>query len=143
MLNNISIAGRITKTPELKYTNTNKAVLSFCIAVEEDFGENKNTDFIDCVAWNKTAEFISRYFDRGDMIILSGRLKTSTWEDQNGNKRKDTKVWVSNTYFGGGKRKDPEPQASEPMPPTPPPVDYDPRAVQEVDKHELPFMLDY
>lgn len=146
MLNNISIMGRLTKAPELKYTASNKPVLSFTIANDSGFGDNKQTDFIDCVAWNKTAEFISQYFDRGDLIILAGKLTTRTWQDQNGNNRKTTEVLVGSVDFGGKKREAIEgaqtsPAQPQPQKQTPPPmqVDYDPRAEQEVDEQALPF----
>lgn len=141
MLNNISIMGRLTKAPELKYTASNKPVLSFAIANDSGFGDNKQTDFIDCVAWNKTAEFISQYFDRGDLIILAGKLTTRTWQDQNGNNRKTTEVLVGSVDFGGKKREAIEgtQAAQPPKPMTPPPVEYDARAEQEVDEQALPF----
>lgn len=149
MLNNISIMGRITKAPELKFTPSNKAVLSFSIANDFGFGDSKKTDFIDCVAWNKTAEFISQYFDRGDLIILAGRLTTRTWQDQNGNQRKVTEVLISSVDFGGKKRDAAQESATRPEPaPVQPPMtqqlpEYDARAVQEVDEATLPFDINY
>lgn len=139
MLNNISIAGRLTKAPELKMTNNNRPVLSFCIAVEEDFGENRQADFIDCVAWNKTAEFISKYFDRGDLILITGRLKTRKWEDNNGAKRKETEVWVTSAYFGGNKKQEPEHREAEAAPPVPP-LPFDPIMAEEAG--QLPFNIE-
>ena len=149
MLNNISIMGRLTKAPELKFTASNKAVLSFSIANDSGFGDSKKTDFIDCVAWNKTAEFISQYFDRGDLIILAGRLTTRTWKDQNENQRKVTEVLVASVDFGGKKRDAAQESATRPesapvQPPmTPPPLEYDARAAQEVDEATLPFDINY
>lgn len=147
MLNNISIMGRLTKAPELKFTQSNKPVLSFSIANDSGFGDDKKTDFIDCVAWNKTAEFISQYFDRGDLIILAGRLTTRTWQDQNGNQRKATEVLVATVDFGGKKREPAQESAAQPEPArpatTPPPLQYDPREVQEVDEATLPFDINY
>lgn len=119
MLNTISIMGRLTQTPALKYTQSNKPVLSFSIANEYGFGDNKETYFIDCVAWNKTAEFIANYFDRGDMIILSGTLKTRKWQDQNGQARKATEVMVLSVDFGNSRK---EPSQDEQRPPKPPEV---------------------
>ena len=145
MLNNVSIMGRLTKAPELKYTPSNKPVLSFSIANDSGFGDSKQTDFVDCVAWNKTAEFISQYFDRGDLIILSGRITTRTWEDANGNKRKATEVLVASVDFGGNKRSasqepeaQPAPQQAAPAKTTPPPVIPE-ATITEAEAQSLPF----
>ena len=142
--------GRLTKAPELKFTASNKPVLSFSIANDSGFGDSKKTDFLDCVAWNKTAEFINQYFDRGDLIILSGRLTTRTWQDQNGNQRKVTEVLVATVDFGGKKRDAAQESATRPTPAsartpmTPPsPIEYDAREVQEVDEATLPFDINY
>ena len=144
MLNNISITGRLTKAPELKYTATNKPVLSFCIACDEGYGDNKQTDFIDLVAWNATAEFIARNFDRGDLMSVTGRLKTRTWEDGNGTKRKATEVRVQSVEFGESKRKT-EPAASAPNPNaeilTPPAVPQVTPTADLDDTTALPFEI--
>lgn len=105
MLNRITIMGRLVRDPELKYTASNTAVTSFTLAVERDFGEKK-TDFIDCVAWKQTAEFVCNYFHKGSMAVASGRLQLRDWEDQNGNKRRNAEVVVDSIYFGESKRTD-------------------------------------
>lgn len=108
MLNKINIAGRLTADAEMRQTTTGKSVTSFTIAVERDFkglnGE-KETDFINCVAWNSTAEFISKYFQKGSMAIVVGRLQTRKYETSDGQKQKRTatEVIVENIYFGGAK----------------------------------------
>ena len=91
MLNQITIMGRMTRDPELRRTNSGAAVANFTIACDRDFGE-KETDFIECVAWKNTAEFISKYFSKGRMIVISGRLQIRKWTDKDGNKRKAVEV---------------------------------------------------
>lgn len=106
MLNKINIAGRLTADAEMRQTTTGKSVASFTVAVERDFkGPNgeKETDFINCVAWNGTAEFISKYFQKGSMAIVVGRLQTRKYETSDGQKRTATEVIVENIYFGGAK----------------------------------------
>lgn len=105
MLNRITIMGRLARDPELKYTASNTAVTSFTLAVDRDFGEKK-TDFIDCVAWKQTAEFVCNYFHKGSLAVASGRLQLRDWEDQNGNKRRNAEVVVDSIYFGEIKRTD-------------------------------------
>lgn len=105
MLNRITIMGRLVRDPELKYTASNTPVTSFTLAVDRDFGEKK-TDFIDCVAWKQTAEFVCKYFTKGSMAVVSGRLQLRDWEDQNGNKRRNAEVVVDSIYFGESKRTD-------------------------------------
>lgn len=105
MLNRITIMGRLVRDPELKYTASNTAVTSFTLAVDRDFGEKK-TDFIDCVAWKQTAEFVCNYFHKGSLAVASGRLQLRDWEDQNGNKRRNAEVVVDSIYFGESKRTD-------------------------------------
>ena len=105
-MNIVALTGRITHTPELKQTPSGTAVLSFSIAVDRRFsGKEKQTDFIDCVAWRTTAEFIARYFIKGDMIAIEGEIQTRNYEDKHGgNKRKAVEVVVSNVSFCGGKK---------------------------------------
>ena len=105
MLNRITIMGRLVRDPELKYTSNNTPVTSFTVAVDRDFGEKK-TDFIECVAWKQTAEFVSNYFHKGSLAVASGRLQLRDWEDQNGNKRRNAEVVVDSIYFGESKRTD-------------------------------------
>ena len=107
MLNHIILMGRLTRDPELRRTQNGTAVTSFTLAVERDYSgdtEKKQTDFIDCVAWKNTAEFVSKYFSKGRMAIVSGRLQIRDWTDQNGVKRRNAEVVVENMYFGDSKR---------------------------------------
>ena len=101
-LNRITIMGRMTKDPELRRTNSGKAVTSFTLAVDRDFEKGK-TDFIECVAWGNTAEFVSKYFSKGRMVVASGRLQLRDWTDKDGNKRKTAEVVTDNVYFGDSK----------------------------------------
>lgn len=108
MLNHIVIMGRLTRDPELRRTGSGLAVASFSVAVERDY-PNKDTgerevDFIDCVAWRQTGEFVSKYFTKGSMIVVSGRLQIRPWVDKDGNNRKASEIVVDNVYFGGSKK---------------------------------------
>ena len=108
MLNHITIMGRLTRDPELRRTGSGTAVASFTVAVDRDFsgrdGGEKETDFIDCVAWRQTGEFVSKYFAKGRMIVVSGRLQIRSWNDKDGNKRRSAEVVADNCYFGDSKR---------------------------------------
>ena len=108
MLNHITIMGRLTRDPELRRTGSGVAVASFSVAVDRDFGGRdggeKETDFIDCVAWRQTGEFVSKYFTKGRMIVVSGRLQIRSWTDKDGNKRRTAEVVADNVYFGDSKR---------------------------------------
>jgi len=106
MLNHIVIIGRLTRDPEMRRTGSNIAVASFTVAVERDFaqGGQKETDFIDCVAWRQTGEFVSKYFKKGNMIVVSGRLQIRSWNDKDGNKRRSAEVVADNCYFGESKQ---------------------------------------
>lgn len=109
MMNQIVLMGRMTKDPDLRYTQTQKPVASFTLAVDRDFtpqGEEKQTDFIDCVAWNKTAEFVHQYFSKGQMAAVSGRLQMRDWTDRDGNKRRSAEIVADRVYFGEAKQKD-------------------------------------
>ena len=108
MLNKVILMGRLTKNPELRVTNSGKNVTSFTIAVDTGFGEDKKTDFINCVAWNKKAEFVSKYFTKGQMIIVLGRISTRDYEDKNGNKKYITEVIANEVQFGESKKADKE-----------------------------------
>lgn len=102
MLNNISLIGRLTADPELRTTPTGSSVISFCLAVQRDYvkqGEERQADFIDCVAWNQTAEIISRFMHKGSSLAVTGRLQTRVYEDREGNKRKVSEVNVQNVSF--------------------------------------------
>ena len=110
MLNHITIMGRLTRDPELRRTGSGVAVASFTVAVDRDFGGRdggeKETDFIDCVAWRQTGEFVSKYFTKGRMIVVSGRLQIRSWTDKDGNKRRTAEVVADNCYFGDSKREE-------------------------------------
>ena len=108
MLNHITIMGRMTKDPELRRTGSGVAVASFTLAVDRDYnpkdGAEKETDFIDCNAWRGTAEFVSKYFNKGSMAIVSGRLQIRNWTDKDGNKRRSAEVVADSVYFGDSKK---------------------------------------
>ena len=146
MLNHITIMGRLTRDPELRRTGTGTAVASFTVAVDRDFsgrdGGERETDFIDCVAWRQTGEFVSKYFTKGSMIVVSGRLQIRSWNDKDGNKRRTAEVVADNVYFGESKRGD---NAAAPVSspsfggytaPTTPASDF---AMLEDDDAQLPF----
>lgn len=142
MLNHITIMGRLTRDPELRRTGSGTAVTSFTVAVDRDFsGQDgqKETDFIDCVAWRQTAEFVSKYFAKGRMAVVSGRLQLRGWTDKDGNKRKTAEVVADNVYFGDSKP-DTAPQggqgATYHSAPSAPVSDY---AVMDDDDAQLPF----
>ena len=107
MLNKIFIMGRLTRDPELRRTQSGTAVTSFSLAVDRDFksqsGE-KETDFIDVVAWRSTAEFVAKYFTKGRMAVVEGRLQIRDWKDREGNNRRSAEVVADNVYFGDSKR---------------------------------------
>lgn len=109
MLNKIILMGRLTRDPELRRTGSGTAVTSFSIACDRDFkGQNgeKETDFIDVVAWRNTAEFASKYFTKGRMAVVEGRLQMRDWTDKDGNKRRSAEVVADSVYFGDSKRDD-------------------------------------
>ncbi len=120
MLNRIVIMGRLTRDPELRHTQTGTAVASFSLAVDRDFkskeGGEKATDFIDVVVWRQTAEFVSRYFTKGRMAVVEGRLQIRDWTDKEGGKRRSAEVVADNVYFGDS-RKDGEQSAYAPPAP--------------------------
>ena len=107
MLNHIVLMGRLTRDPELRHTVNGNAVASFAIACERDFASNggeKDVDFIDVVAWRSTADFVTKYFSKGRMAVISGRLQMRNWQDRNGNKRVSAEIVAGNVYFGDSKR---------------------------------------
>ena len=108
MLNHIVLMGRLTRDPELRHTGSGVAVASFALAVDRDFQsrdtQEKAVDFIDIVAWRNTAEFVSKYFSKGRMAVVSGRLQIRNWTDKEGNKRRSAEVVADNVYFGDSKR---------------------------------------
>ena len=108
MLNKIILMGRLTRDPELRRTQTGTPVASFTLAVDRDFKDKstgeRTTDFIDVVAWRQTAEFVSRYFTKGRMAVVEGRLQIRDWTDKDGGKRRSAEVIADNVYFGDSKR---------------------------------------
>lgn len=118
MLNRIIVMGRMTRDPELRRTNSGTAVASFTVAVDRDFksqsGE-KGTDFIDVVVWRNTAEFVSKYFSKGRMAVVEGRLQLRDWTDKNGNKRRSAEIVADNVYFGDSKRDGGDAAQNEPQ----------------------------
>lgn len=107
MLNTVSLQGRMVRDPELRRTNSGKAVTSFTLACDRDFknqqtGE-KEVDFIECVAWGGTAEMVEKYFHKGQMAVATGRLQLRDWTDKNGQKRRQAEILVNNIYFCGSK----------------------------------------
>ena len=106
-LNHIDIMGRLVRNPELRHTNSNIPVASFTLAVDRDRkNENgeRDTDFIDVVVWRSTAEFVSKYFSKGMMAVVSGRLQMRDWTDKDGNKRRNAEIQADNVYFGESKK---------------------------------------
>ena len=142
MINHVVLMGRITQDLQIKYTQNGYHVLSFNVAVDKSYkqGEDRQADFITCVAWRNNAEFISKYFNKGSMIVVVGSLQTRTYEDKNGNKRKATEVVVNQSYFGESKRdsaQQAQPAVQEPS------VSYSSAAASDFavadDESDLPF----
>ena len=108
MLNHIVVMGRLTRDPELRKTAAGVSVTSFSVAVDRDFSQDgqKETDFLDVVAWRNTAEFAAKYFAKGRMAVVSGRLQIRNWEDKEGNKRRTAEILAENIYFGDSKKED-------------------------------------
>ena len=108
MLNHIVIMGRLTRDPELRYTQSQVPVASFSVAVDRDFGGRdggeRQTDFFDCSAWRSTGEFVSKYFRKGSMIVVSGRMQSRKFQDRDGNNRTAWDIQADNVYFGDSKR---------------------------------------
>ena len=134
MLNKIILMGRLTRDPELRRTQSGTAVTSFSLAVDRDYkaqdGE-RETDFIDIVAWRSTAEFVSKYFTKGRMAVVEGRLQVRDWTDKDGNKRRSTEVIADSVYFGDSKK------VSESDTPAEPSGEI--RELPDEEKGELPF----
>lgn len=147
MINKAILMGRLTRDPELRHTNSGTPVCSFSIAINNGYGENQTTDFINCVAWNKQAEFVERNFSKGKMIIVVGRIQTRTWEGTDGKKNYATEVIANEVSFGESKRSSDEggfggydrPQsASSDMPSMPDALSDNGFIPQETDD-DLPF----
>ena len=139
MLNHIVIMGRLTRDPELRRTGSGIAVASFTLAVDRDFsgkdGDEKEVDFIDCTAWRQTGEFVSKYFTKGRMAVVSGRLQIRKWTDKDGNNRRTAEIVADNDYFGDSK-KDSSGDATVATPAAAPASDF---AMLEDDDANLPF----
>ena len=108
-MNNITLMGRLTRDPELRRTQSGTAVTSFTLAVNRDYSgkdEERKTDFIDCVAWKGTGEFISKHFTKGQMMAVAGSLQIRGWTDKDGNKRRSAEVLVNRAYFTGNSKND-------------------------------------
>lgn len=137
MLNHIVLMGRLTRDPELRRTGNGTAVTSFTLAVDRDFapkdGGERETDFIDCVAWRSTGEFVNKYFKKGSMAVVAGRLQIRAWTDKEGNKRRSAEVLADSVYFGEAKKGD---SYSPATPSAPAPQDFAPI---EDDDAQLPF----
>lgn len=110
MLNKAILMGRLTADPALRHTQSNRPVTSFALAVDRSYGKEQQADFIDIVAWNKTAEFVCQYFRKGLLVAVEGRLQTRLWEDKQGNKRKSVEVVADRVHFTEPKRAEPQPE---------------------------------
>lgn len=147
MLNKCFFMGRLTRDVELRHTQSGTAVASFSIAVDRDFKDKqtgeKSTDFIDVVAWRNTAEFVSRFFSKGRMVVVVGSLQMRDWTDKDGNKRRSAEVIAENVYFGDSKRDGDSGQPSSSGYPgsysTPSSTPSDSFADMKDDDGELPF----
>lgn len=128
MLNRVTVMGRLTHDPELRRTQSGTAVASFPLAVERNFktqsGE-REVDFFDVIAWRNTAEFVSKYFTKGRMAVVEGRLQARNYTDKNGNKRKAVEIVADNVYFGDSKKGDADAPEESPLPDEPPMLDED------------------
>lgn len=131
MLNRVVLMGRLTADPELKYTQSNTAVTAFQIAVERSYskGDERQTDFISVVAWRKTAEFITRYFSKGQMIAVEGSIQTRNYEDRNRNRRTAVEVIADNVSFCGDRKQETASCAGE----------IDENSFEEISDDDLPF----
>lgn len=135
MLNRIILMGRLTRDPELRHTQQGTAVASFSLAVDRN-GRERATDFVDCVAWRQTAEFVNSYFTKGRMAVVEGRLQIREWTDRDGSKRRTAEVVAENVYFGDSKKEDPLNQFTKEHPET---VADDQFAELADDDGDLPF----
>ena len=119
MINKVILMGRLTRDPEMRHTNSGTPVTTFSIAIDNGYGDNKRTDFVNCLAWNKTAEFVTKYFAKGKMIIVIGRITTRSWETQDGKRAYATEVVANEVNFGESKTSPqlntPQTAAQQPM----------------------------
>lgn len=114
MINKVILMGRLTRDPEMRHTNSGTPVTTFSIAIDNGYGDNKRTDFVNCLAWNKTAEFVTKYFTKGKMIVVIGRITTRSWETQDGKRAYATEVVAKEVSFGETKSS-PQTAAQPPM----------------------------
>ena len=132
MINKVILMGRLTRDPEMRHTNSGTPVTTFSIAIDNGYGDNKRTDFVNCVAWNKTAEFVTKYFTKGKMIVIAdGRISTRSWETQDGKRAYATEVVANEVSFG-------ETKSSQQTVTQPPMQDDDFTPLDEEDD-DLPF----
>lgn len=143
MLNHIVVMGRLVRDPELRRTDSGVAVASFSLAVDRDFapkdGGERETDFIDCVAWRQTGEFVAKHFLKGRMAVVSGRLQMRSWTDKDGNKRRTAEIIADNVYFGDSKKDGEDAASSAPKTTAAAPVYSAPAATNDSDDSGLPF----
>lgn len=143
MLNHIVVMGRLTRDPELRRTDSGVAVASFSLAVDRDFapkdGGERETDFIDVVAWRQTGEFVSKHFTKGRMTVVSGRLQMRSWTDKDGNKRRTAEIVADNVYFGDSKKDGEDTASSAPKTTTAAPAYSAPATTNDSDDSGLPF----
>lgn len=132
MINKVILMGRLTRDPEMRHTNSGTPVTTFSIAIDNGYGENQRTDFVNCLAWNKTAEFVTKYFAKGKMIVIAdGRISTRSWETQAGKRAYATEVVAKEVSFG-------ETKSSQQTATQPPMQDDDFTPLDEYDE-DLPF----
>ena len=137
MINKVILMGRLTRDPEMRHTNSGTPVTTFSIAIDNGYGDNKRTDFINCLAWNKTAEFVTKYFTKGKMIIVIGRITTRSWETQDGKRAYATEVVANEVTFGESKT---SPQLNTPQTAAQPPMQDDDDDFTPLDEDDdLPF----
>lgn len=138
MINKVILMGRLTRDPEMRHTNSGTPVTTFSIAINSGYGENQRTDFVNCLAWNKTAEFVTKYFAKGKMIIVIGRIATRSWETQDGKRAYATEVIANEVNFGESKT---SPQLNTPQTAAQPPMQDDDDDFTPLDEEDddLPF----
>lgn len=137
MINKVILMGRLTRDPEMRHTNSGTPVTTFSIAINSGYGENQRTDFVNCLAWNKTAEFVTKYFTKGKMIIVIGRITTRSWETQDGKRAYATEVVANEVTFGESKT---SPQLNTPQTAAQPPMQDDDDDFTPLDEDDdLPF----
>ena len=137
MINKVILMGRLTRDPEMRHTNSGTPVTTFSIAIDNGYGDNKRTDFVNCLAWNKTAEFVTKYFTKGKMIIVIGRITTRSWETQDGKRAYATEVVANEVNFGESKT---SPQLNTPQTAAQPPMQDDDDDFTPLDEDDdLPF----